>query len=77
MRLAASRLLSLALLSACTSLVPSGVARLSGLSPLDADPAQFAVALVLPEGLSLAPGSARLSISATRDARGYRRDGQR
>lgn len=54
-------------LCACTSIVPSTIAKLSTLSPLEADPADIAVALRLPEGIGIQPGSALLSLSAKRD----------
>jgi hypothetical protein len=60
------------MLMGCASLVPSTVARLSAISPLEADPAVLAVALVLPAGLQAAPGSAKLIITATRDDTGTR-----
>ena len=59
-------LLAAASLSACTSLVPATVMQLSGLSPLTADPADFAVSLDLPEGVAVTPGSARLTFSVMR-----------
>lgn len=58
--------LSVLLLSACGSVVPSTVARLNTMSPLAADPADFAVAITLPDGLGIAPDSARLSLVVAR-----------
>jgi len=59
---------SLILLSACSSISLPGVARLNALSPMETDPADIAVALALPEGLALQPGSAVFSIkSGTKD----------
>lgn len=63
------------LLSACTSLVPSTVMRLNGLSPTTADPAGFAVDLKLPEGIDVEPGRARLVFSVTRSDIGEMRSG--
>ncbi|MCB2117600.1 MAG: hypothetical protein KDE00_15240 [Rhodobacteraceae bacterium] len=57
-------------MAGCSALVPSGVARLSAISPLEADPDAIAVALVLPEGVDLVPGSARLAIEAVREDTG-------
>ncbi|WP_341368236.1 hypothetical protein [Yoonia sp. BS5-3] len=53
-------------LSACSSLVPATVMKLGGLSPLTADPADFAVNLSLPNGVDLRPNTARLVFSVTR-----------
>ena len=58
------------MMAGCSALVPSGVARLSAISPLEADPDAIAVALVLPEGVDLVPGSARLAIEAVREDTG-------
>ncbi|MEP5154500.1 hypothetical protein [Planktotalea sp.] len=57
-------LLSVLLLSACTSLVPSSAILLNQVSPYEADPAGFAVSLILPEGLEITEGSAQLTFSA-------------
>jgi hypothetical protein len=40
--------LSLALLAGCSAVVPTTAARLAGVSPLEADPAGFEIALDLP-----------------------------
>jgi hypothetical protein len=69
-RFSARFLFALAVLSGCSALVPSGVAQLASLSPLDADPAGIEVALVLPDGIDVAPGSAKLNLSATREDTG-------
>lgn len=53
-------------LSACGAVDLSTVARLSALSPVEADPAGFAAALALPDGLDLRPGGATLRLGATR-----------
>ena len=58
--------LSFLLLSACAALVPSTAARLATMDPLAADPAAIEVVVVLPEGLAVTPGSARLELSADR-----------
>jgi hypothetical protein len=58
--------LSVLLLSACTSIVPSTVMRLNGLSPTTADPAGFAVDLTLPAGLDVQSGTAQLIFAVTR-----------
>jgi hypothetical protein len=54
------------LLSACTSVVPGTAARLSALDPLTADPAAIEVAVILPPGLAITPGTAMLQVGATR-----------
>lgn len=53
-------------MSACSALVPSTAARLSALDPLTADPAGIELVVILPPGLAIRPGSARLELSATR-----------
>lgn len=62
-------------LSACTSLVPSTVMRLNGLSPTTADPAGFAVDLALPDGIDVQPGTARLMFSVARSDTGETQSG--
>lgn len=62
-RLAALALLAL---SACSSLVPSTAARLAALDPLTADPAALELVVILPPGLAVSPGSAKLELSADR-----------
>jgi hypothetical protein len=58
-------LMSLGILVAgCSSLVPATVVRLAALSPMNADPGQFEVALDLPDGVGIVPGSAVLSFEA-------------
>jgi hypothetical protein len=54
------------LLTACTSILPSTLMRLDGVSPTTADPAGFAVDLSLPTGLDAAPGSATLTFAISR-----------
>lgn len=61
-------LLSLFGLAACASLVPSTLAQLQALDPLSADPAEIQVALILPPGLAVAPGSAQLTLAVTRQS---------
>jgi hypothetical protein len=58
--------LAFLLLSACASVVPTTAARLAALDPLTADPAAIQVAVILPPGLSVIPGSARLEFGARR-----------
>jgi hypothetical protein len=53
-------------LSACSSLVPSTAARLATLDPLTANPAALELVVILPPGLAVSPGSARLELSANR-----------
>jgi len=54
------------LLAGCTSIVPSTAMRLNNVSPTTADPADFAVALTLPDGIDVQPGSAKLTFVVTR-----------
>ncbi|NJM82897.1 MAG: hypothetical protein HC844_10730 [Tabrizicola sp.] len=61
-----SALLLALVLPACASLVPSTVTRLAALDPLSADPGDIAVSIILPPGLAVTPGSARLELAATR-----------
>ncbi|MGL4238091.1 hypothetical protein [Tabrizicola sp.] len=63
-----ARLTALAclLLAGCASVVPSTAARLAALDPLTADPGAIEVVVILPEGLAVKPGSARLEFGATR-----------
>lgn len=53
-------------LTACTTLLPATMTRLQTLSPLTADPAALTVAIVLPPGIKVQPGTAILSLHATR-----------
>jgi hypothetical protein len=55
----------LALLAGCVSLVPATVARLMTVDPLTADPGQLRVAVTLPPGLMVLPGSAQLTIEGS------------
>jgi hypothetical protein len=68
-------LLALLLVAACTSLVPSTVARLSALSPVEADPARIVVAVALPPGLGIGPGGATLQLTGERSDTGARSQG--
>jgi hypothetical protein len=63
-------LLSLALLSACSTLVPSTVARLSAIDPTRIDPGALQVAVVMPAGLRPQPGTAMLIVEGTRSDTG-------
>lgn len=61
------KLLAAALaLGACSAIVPSTAARLAALDPLVADPAGIGLVVVLPPGLAISPGSARLELQAAR-----------
>lgn len=51
-------------LCACSSLSPIAMVRLAALSPLEANPADIAVALSLPDGITLPSGSAAIALSA-------------
>ncbi len=61
-------------LTGCSAVVPSTLARLETLSPLTADPAAIEVALILPPGLRVAPGSAVLTLGAARTDTGAKRE---
>lgn len=54
------------LLAACSAVVPATVARLASLDPLTADPAGIELVVILPPGLSIKPGTAKLELSALR-----------
>ena len=54
------------MLAACSSVVPSTAARLAALDPLTADPAALELVVMLPAGMAIIPGSARLEFGATR-----------
>ena len=60
--------LSALALGACASVVPSTAVRLATLDPLTADPAAIELVVILPEGIAVAPGSARLEFGAVRGA---------
>lgn len=62
--------LTLCSVMGCTSLVPSTVADLRALSPLDADPGALAVALDLPAGQGIAAGTEAITLSAIRSDTG-------
>jgi hypothetical protein len=57
---------ALCALTACGYVSPMTVAHLNALSPLEADPADIAVALTLPEGIGLAEEGAVFSVEASR-----------
>jgi hypothetical protein len=63
-------ILALVLLAGCASFIPATVARLAAMSPLEADPADIAVAVDLPEGLDLTADGVTLTFEATNDATG-------
>lgn len=60
-------ILATLILSACTAVVPSTITKLNAISPLHADPADFAIALTLLPGIGIRPGSARLTLTVVRD----------
>jgi len=68
-------ILAILALSACTSLVPSTIMRLNGLSPTTADPEGFAVDLTLPDGIDVMHGTARLMFTVTRSDTGAEQSG--
>ncbi len=59
-------LIALLFAAGCSNVVPSAVARLYALSPMEADPSDIAVALDLPDGIGVRPQSAKLTLTATR-----------
>ncbi|WP_374434596.1 hypothetical protein [Tabrizicola sp.] len=61
-------ILAILALAGCTSLVHSTAARLATMDPLTADPAALELVVVLPPGLAVTPGSAKLELSADRGA---------
>ncbi|MCK0096121.1 hypothetical protein MWU60_11115 [Yoonia sp. F2084L] len=68
-------ILSVLVLSACTSIVPLTAMRLSTLSPITADPADFAVDLTLPAGIDVSPEGAKLLFTVTRADRDETQEG--
>ncbi len=60
--------LALLTLTSCSALVPSTAARLAAVDPLTADPAALQLVVILPPGLAVSPGSAKLDLSADRGA---------
>ena len=54
------------LMAACSAIVPSTAARLATFDPLTADPAAIELVVILPPGLAVSPGSARLDLTALR-----------
>ncbi|KAF0115122.1 MAG: Uncharacterized protein FD150_1183 [Rhodobacteraceae bacterium] len=60
-------------LSGCAAIVPSTAARLATFDPLTADPAAIELVVILPPGLAVSPGSARLELAAVRGSE--RREG--
>lgn len=52
--------------TACSAIVPSTAARLASFDPLTADPAAIELVVILPPGLAVSPGSAKLELSADR-----------
>ena len=63
------------ILTACSNVVPSTVMQLDALSPIEADPADVVVAINLPEGLEIAPNSARLMLAIQRSDSGEAKEG--
>jgi hypothetical protein len=56
--------------AACSAVVPGTAARLATMDPLTADPGAIKLVVILPEGLSVTPGSARLEFGAVRGTEG-------
>lgn len=63
-------------LAACSSVVPSSLVSLAATSPLKADPDAIAVALVVPPGLAITPGTAEMKIDIARADTGEHRVGR-
>ncbi len=63
-------LLPLALLSACSALVPSTMAQLAAINPAQMDPGLIAIAVVMPAGLRPQPETAVLVLAADRSDTG-------
>ena len=59
-------LIALALTAGCSSVVPSTIARLNAISPMEADPQDIAIALDLPDTVGITQGSAQMLMTATR-----------
>ncbi|WP_298360822.1 hypothetical protein [uncultured Litoreibacter sp.] len=59
-------LIALLLVAGCSNIVPSAIARLYSVSPMEADPSDIAVALDLPDGIGVRQGTAKLLLTATR-----------
>jgi hypothetical protein len=53
-------------LAGCSSVLPQTAAQLAMVDPLTADPAAIELVVILPPGLAVTPGSARLEFGATR-----------
>lgn len=62
--------LSVLLVTACGAIVPQTASRLAGISPVEADPAGFEVALAIPQGLDIRPNGARMTLRAERAGSG-------
>lgn len=56
-------LLAVLSMSACSTVPPSSYAKLSALSPLEANPSEIRMAVIAPEKLVIRPGGAVLSIA--------------
>lgn len=66
--------MTLSVLGGCTSLVPATMLQLMALSPLEADPADLAFRVSLPEGLQVIPGSAGVRFQAENSGQGWHLD---
>lgn len=64
MKMKSLLLSSMLALAGCSDIPIATVLRLAALDPLSADPAGMAVALDLPDGVGIAPGSAELTLRA-------------
>ena len=64
------RLFPALLLAACASISPLTTARLAAMDPLTADPAELAVAVVLPAGLAVGAKGVTLDLTAARGDEG-------
>ncbi|MEL7115279.1 MAG: hypothetical protein AAGP08_06735 [Pseudomonadota bacterium] len=59
-----------AILAACTYVAPDTLVELSAISPLEADPADIAVSVVVPDGIAIPAGRSQLAIRAERSDTG-------
>jgi hypothetical protein len=58
------------ILQACSSVILPTVAKLSGLSPLEADPQDFQIAVTLPDGVAIPEGGAKFGFAFARSDTG-------
>lgn len=66
--------MALSALGGCASFVPATMLQLMALSPLEADPADLAFRVSLPEGVQVIPGSAGVRFQAENSGQGWHLD---